>query len=56
MKTYLIICGNKKIYVTADNIVTLHNGDFRFYYDNKLIAHFSSNCSWAELSDNIKEE
>lgn len=54
MEKYAVFCGNKRIVIVADNVVTLHNGDFRFYKNSQLIAHFSFNSSWVKMSDDVK--
>lgn len=54
MEKYAVFCGNKRIVIMADNVVTLHNGDFRFYKNSQLIAHFSSNSSWVKVSEDVK--
>lgn len=42
--------------IKADNIVVLHNGDFRLYRERKLLCHFPATMSWVELDEYVDME
>lgn len=56
MKKFLVFNDRVSMTIKADNIVVLHNGDFRLYRERKLLGHFSATMSWVELDEYVDME
>lgn len=56
MKKFLVFNDRVRMTIKADNIVVLHNGDFRLYRERKLLCHFSATMSWVELDEYVDME